>query len=167
MTKPEVIQVVTTTSSQAEAQAIARHLVEQRLAACAQVSGPVQSVYRWQGKIENDQEWTCSAKTLRGKYAEVEEAIRKLHSYDEPQIVEPDGSFVWAGEDDGQAWQVDGVLYDEGPSLSYVEMSGSSPPNDFDQFLAALGWPASPVMFQLVEAGVFLAEDTFRSFTES
>ena len=77
-------------------------------------------------------------------------------------FIEPDGSFVWAGELDGKSWQVDGVLYDEGPSLSYVELSGTCPPNDFDQFLAALGWPAAPVMFQLVEEGVFLGEAEFR-----
>ena len=82
-------------------------------------------------------------------------------------FIEPDGSFVWTGEHDGQSWQVDGVLYDEGPSLSYVEMLGRCPPNEFDQFLAALGWPAAPVMFQIVEAGVFLAEEEFREFANA
>ena len=81
-------------------------------------------------------------------------------------FIEPDGSFVWTGEQAGQSWQVDGVLYDEGPALSYVEMSGRCPANEFDQFLAALGWPAAPVMFQLMEAGVFLSEPTFRSFAQ-
>lgn len=75
---------------------------------------------------------------------------------------EPDGSFAWTGTLDGNDWRIEGVMYDEGPRLSYIELSGNCPPNDFDQFLAAVGWPAAPVMFQLVEAGVYLAEKEFR-----
>ncbi len=77
-------------------------------------------------------------------------------------FIEPDGSFVWAGELDGRRWQVDGVLYDAGPGLAYVDLSGRCPPNEFDQFLAALGWPAAAVMFQLADAGVFVGEQEFR-----
>jgi hypothetical protein len=75
---------------------------------------------------------------------------------------EPDGSFVWTGEHAGGAWQIDGVLYDQGPQLAYAEISGSAPPDEFDQLLAALGWPAAPVMFQLVPEGVFVSETEFR-----
>ena len=82
-----VWQVFTTTNSPAEAEAIARTLVEQRPAACVNISGPVQSTYRWQGQIETDEEWRCTLKTLQSRYAEVEAAIRRLHSYDEPEIV--------------------------------------------------------------------------------
>lgn len=84
---PEIIQVATTTGSQAEAEAIARRLVEARLAVCVQICGPITSIYRWEGKIETAQEWLCVAKTLNAKYAEVEEAIRQSHSYDEPEIL--------------------------------------------------------------------------------
>lgn len=77
-------------------------------------------------------------------------------------FIEPDGAFVWTGEAGGQRWQVDGVLYDEGPRLAYAELAGRCPPNEFDQFLAALGWPAAPVMFQLVQEGVFIGEEQFR-----
>jgi len=77
-------------------------------------------------------------------------------------FLEPDGSFVWTGEQEGQPWQVDGVLYDAGPTLAHVEMSGACPANEFDQFLAALGWPAAPVMFQLIQEGVFVSEEEFR-----
>jgi periplasmic divalent cation tolerance protein len=45
------------------AERIAVELVDLRLAACAQVSGPMQSTYRWEGKIENAEEWLCTAKT--------------------------------------------------------------------------------------------------------
>ena len=82
-----VWQVFTTTNSQAEAESIARTLVEQRLAAGVNISGPVQSTYRWQGQIETDEEWRCTLKTLQSRYAEVEAATRRLHSYDEPEIV--------------------------------------------------------------------------------
>ena len=87
MTSPLVLQIVTTTNSHEEAMRIARALVEDRLVACAQVSGPVNSIYRWQGKVQTDEEWRCSVKTLKSKYEEVESAMRKLHTYDEPEIV--------------------------------------------------------------------------------
>ena len=61
----DCIQVVTTTESIEDAQAIARALVDDRLAACVQIVGPVTSIYRWQGEIKTAQEWQCSAKTRR------------------------------------------------------------------------------------------------------
>jgi periplasmic divalent cation tolerance protein len=81
------IQVVTTTAEQDQAKRIASALVQQRLAACVHVLGPITSTYRWQDKVETAQEWLCIAKTSRGRYEAVEEAIRQLHSYDVPEIV--------------------------------------------------------------------------------
>jgi periplasmic divalent cation tolerance protein len=81
------IQVVTTTATQADAQRIAQMLVESRLAACVQIVGPITSTYRWQGKIETAQEWQCVAKTRRDLYARVEEAIRRAHPYEVPEIL--------------------------------------------------------------------------------
>ena len=83
----EAIQVVTTTDSEQIAQAIARDLVENQLAACVQVGGPVTSVYRWEGRIETATEWTCAIKTVRDLYHALESRIRKLHNYDVPEIV--------------------------------------------------------------------------------
>ena len=83
----DVIQVVTTTGSHEEAQKIARALVEKRLAACVQVSGPITSTYHWQGGIETGQEWRCVVKTRRSHYMTVEQAIRQLHSYEVPEIL--------------------------------------------------------------------------------
>ena len=83
----ETIQVNTTTATKADAERIAAALVEQRLAACVQVSGPIHSCYRWQGEIETAEEWLCSVKTTREAYDQVEQAIRELHSYDEPEIM--------------------------------------------------------------------------------
>lgn len=80
--------------------------------------------------------------------------------------LEPDGALVWTGKQDGQLWKVDGVLYDAGPSLAYVELSGGCPPDEFNQLLAALGWPAAPLMFQLVPAAVFVDEVEFRRLAQ-
>lgn len=83
----DFIQVRTTTNTEAEAHAIARALVEQRLAACAQISGPITSVFRWQGAIEQGTEWQCAVKTRAELFDQVAAVIRELHSYDCPQIV--------------------------------------------------------------------------------
>ena len=83
----EYIQVVTTTTRKAEAQAIARAMVERRLAACAQVLGPVTSTYWWEGKLETNHEWQCWIKTRRDLYEQIEQAIRQLHSYAVPEIL--------------------------------------------------------------------------------
>src|SRR5680860_526232 len=84
---PDYIQVQTSAGSEQEAERISTALVERRLAACVQVSGPVSSRYRWQGEVEHEREWLCVAKTEAGRYDEIEAAIRELHSYDEPEIV--------------------------------------------------------------------------------
>lgn len=81
------LQLLTTAGSKEEAGRIASLLVERRLAACVQVVGPITSRYRWQGEIEEEQEWQCLAKTTRAAYDAVEAAIREAHSYDEPEII--------------------------------------------------------------------------------
>jgi len=83
----DYIQVVTTTERQEDAEAIARRLVEARLAACVQIVGPVSSTYRWQGQIETAREWQCWAKSRRELYGQIEEAIRQIHPYDVPEIL--------------------------------------------------------------------------------
>jgi periplasmic divalent cation tolerance protein len=81
------IQIITTAGTFDDAQIIARALVTRRLAACVQVGGPVTSTYYWQGNLESSQEWLCVIKTAESRYAEVEAAIRELHSYELPEIV--------------------------------------------------------------------------------
>jgi periplasmic divalent cation tolerance protein len=83
----EYVQILTTVGSEEEAERISTLLVDRRLAACVQVVGPIESRYRWQGKVEQDREWQCLAKTERSRYAEVEAAIREAHSYEEPEIL--------------------------------------------------------------------------------
>lgn len=83
----DYIQVVTTTATQDEAEIIARALVEERLAACTQIVGPITSIYRWEGKIETSQEFQCWAKSRRALYGQIEAAIRRLHPYQVPEIL--------------------------------------------------------------------------------
>jgi periplasmic divalent cation tolerance protein len=83
----EYVQVLTTVGSEQEAAKIASALIEQRLAACVQTVGPIVSRYRWQGKLEQEPEWQCLAKTEAALYAQVEIAIRSLHSHEEPEIL--------------------------------------------------------------------------------
>lgn len=81
------IQIATTTATRDEALRIARTLVEHRLAACAQVTGPVTSVYRWQSRVEEGEEWLCTVKTRASLFEKVATAVRELHSYQCPEIV--------------------------------------------------------------------------------
>jgi Uncharacterized protein involved in tolerance to divalent cations len=78
---------MTTTETKEEAEKIAQYLVEQKLAACVQITGPITSIYRWKGKVENAQEWLCLIKTRDDLYNKVEAAIKKLHSYETPEII--------------------------------------------------------------------------------
>ena len=80
-------QVVTTIDSSEVAERIARVLVDQRLAACVQVEGPILSVYRWKGAIETAREWRCVIKTTETLFPAVSQAIRQQHPYDVPEIV--------------------------------------------------------------------------------
>jgi periplasmic divalent cation tolerance protein len=86
----EFIEVHTTIDSIEAAQKMAEVIVSKRLAACVQVSGPITSIYWWQGKIEHTEEWVCTAKTQRALYSDLEQAIRAVHSYDVPEILAVD-----------------------------------------------------------------------------
>lgn len=79
--------VLTTTDSQEKACQLAERLVERELVACAQVLGPITSVYRWKGAVQRDEEWLCLLKTRRDLYGELESAIAELHDYEVPEIV--------------------------------------------------------------------------------
>jgi periplasmic divalent cation tolerance protein len=81
------ILVLTGTSSRAEAQAIADAAIVQRLAAAAQVIGPVNSTYRWDEAITQAEEWLCLLKTTAAHYDALDQTIRALHSYKVPSIL--------------------------------------------------------------------------------
>lgn len=79
--------VLMTAASRAEAEAIANHLVEERLAACAQIVSELYSIYWWEGTIHREPEVFFMAKTTREAFPRFEAAVKKLHSYKVPQIV--------------------------------------------------------------------------------
>lgn len=83
----KAILISTTTDSQEGARKIASELLEARLAACIQIVPGVESHYWWQGKKESTAEWLCLIKTTAKLYGAVETAIKRIHSYDEPEIV--------------------------------------------------------------------------------
>lgn len=83
----DFIQVFTATGSLEAAKTIASAIVEQRLAACVQVIGPIHSVYWWQGQMESAEEYLCLMKTSRNVFASLEVAIRDVHSYETPEIL--------------------------------------------------------------------------------
>ena len=80
--------VLTTAGSREEAVKIASALVERRLAACANIVGPIHSVYRWQGKVENADEHLLIIKTTAKLFDSVAGAIRELHSYELPECIQ-------------------------------------------------------------------------------
>ncbi len=84
---PQIIQVVTTTATRDDVERIGRVLVERRLAACAQIDGPITSIYRWQGAIETAEEWRLTLKSLSTLYERLELSMRELHPYETPEIV--------------------------------------------------------------------------------
>ena len=83
----DAIVVFMTAATGEEATRLAEMLVGAHLAACVQILPEMESVYRWQGKIERSSEVLLIAKTTLGKFDELEREVRALHSYDTPEIV--------------------------------------------------------------------------------
>lgn len=80
--------VLVTCGSVQEAGKIARAVVNQRLAACANiVKAPILSIYRWKGRVESAREFLLIIKTTRSCLAALERTIRRLHSYEVPEII--------------------------------------------------------------------------------
>ncbi len=66
---------------------LARHLVQEGLAACVNITAPVTSVYRWQGEVEQAEEYLLLIKTFAARYRELEEALQSRHPYELPEII--------------------------------------------------------------------------------
>ncbi|MEU7277362.1 divalent-cation tolerance protein CutA [Streptomyces sp. NPDC045431] len=81
------LTVLTTTDSAEKAEELARGAVEARLAACAQISGPVTSVYHWKNAIETSQEWQVFFKTTEASYDALEAHLVAAHDYETPEII--------------------------------------------------------------------------------
>jgi periplasmic divalent cation tolerance protein len=84
---PEFIVVLVTCGSAAEGERLARSLVEERLAACVNRIPAVQSVYRWEGKVEESTEELLVIKTRADLFAALEKRVRELHSYSVPEVI--------------------------------------------------------------------------------
>ncbi|MEU8790647.1 divalent-cation tolerance protein CutA [Streptomyces sp. NPDC048643] len=87
METPACLAVLTTTDSARKAAELARGAVAERVAACAQISGPVTSVYRWQGAVETATEWQIHFKTTVVRYPALEAYLRAAHTYETPEII--------------------------------------------------------------------------------
>src|ERR1700730_15752971 len=81
------VLVLTTAGNEAEAQKIAHQLVERQLAACVNIVPRIQSVYRWEGKVETAEEYLLLIQTTQSRGPGVQAAIRDLHSYDLPECI--------------------------------------------------------------------------------
>lgn len=97
----EFLQLSTTTSKRQDAEQIAAELVSRRLAGCVQVSGPIVSTYRWQGKTETSEEWMCTIKTSRERLAAIQSVMAEIHPYDVPELI---ATPIVAGSDKYLAW---------------------------------------------------------------
>ncbi len=83
----EYIVVLMTAGSMQEAEKIAQTLVEERLAACVNLVSGIASVYRWEGKVQQDQEVLLIAKTRCGAFSRLAQRVREIHSYEVPEVI--------------------------------------------------------------------------------
>ena len=91
---PRIVIVLTTLGADADAAALARTLVDERLAACVNVMPVMTSVYRWKGKVESDREQQLAIKTTAAQVGALEARLRALHPYEVPEflVVPVDGA---------------------------------------------------------------------------
>src|SRR5580658_1627778 len=99
------IVVLATCDSEKHAEQLARHLVEQRVAACVNILPKTRSIYRWQEKIEDAAEWVLLIKSRRDLFAALRTEIQRAHTYEVPEVIAVpivDGSDAYLGWLDGQ-----------------------------------------------------------------
>ena len=94
-------QVTVTAPSAEEAERLGRLAVERRLAACAQVGGPISSTYWWHGEVTSCGEWVCTLKTTGDRLDALVAAVREAHPYEVPEIV---ATAIAGGDADYLAW---------------------------------------------------------------
>jgi periplasmic divalent cation tolerance protein len=101
---PEYVVVLTTLPANADAAGFARQLVEERLAACVNLLPMMDSIYRWEGRVEQDTERQLVLKTSRDRVPALWDRVRELHPYEIPEfVVLPvidgnDAYLRWVGE---------------------------------------------------------------------
>lgn len=84
---PQFCTVAVTFDNDDDAAKVAKTIIEERLAACAQTEGPITSTYWWEGKVETDQEWRVDFKTTTALLGKLTARVVELHSYDVPQVI--------------------------------------------------------------------------------
>lgn len=84
----EARMILTTVARKEQAEALAEQLLEQRMAACVNITGPMRSIYRWQGQIEHAEEYLLIIKTTAERAAQLQALLKNLHPYDLPEFVE-------------------------------------------------------------------------------
>jgi periplasmic divalent cation tolerance protein len=101
---PDYVVVLTTLPADGDGPAIARSLVEERLAACVNLLAPMESIYRWEGTIERETERQVIIKTSRDRLVALWERVRELHPYEVPEflvlpIIDGNDAYLrWVGE---------------------------------------------------------------------
>ena len=95
------IIVVTTCDKKEIAESIAKGVLEKRLAACVQVTGPVESFYWWEQRIEADEEYQVQMKSEKSLFEPLSQVIRTLHSYEIPEII---GTEICSMDEDYRSW---------------------------------------------------------------
>ena len=83
----DIVFILTTVPYDERAELFARTLIEEGIAACANLHGPMTSVYRWKGSIESDRELQLVIKTTRDRVPAVEALLRELHTYELPEFL--------------------------------------------------------------------------------
>ncbi|MFF1505881.1 divalent cation tolerance protein CutA [Streptomyces sp. NPDC058326] len=152
-----IVTVLTTTDARAKAEALARGAVESRLAACAQISGPVTSVYHWRGAIESAEEWQVVLKTTEARYPALEAHLLAAHDYETPEVVATRVTRVsedyarWVERETAPAPAIEGLVptHDERPFFVY----GTLRPGGYnhDRFLRGrIGDEADGVLYGAV-----------------
>jgi periplasmic divalent cation tolerance protein len=100
---PEHVIVTTTTDSEEAARDLAAQVVAAKLGACAQIVGPITSVYRWEGEVRTDPEWRVEIKTAADRVPPLVSLLKSVHSYDVPEII---ATPIEGGSADYLAWLV-------------------------------------------------------------
>lgn len=100
----EHVVVTSTTDSEEAARSLAAGAVEARLAGCAQVVGPVTSVFRWEGEVQTEREWRVEFKTSADRVGPLVEHLKAVHNYDLPEII---ATPITGGSAEYLSWLVD------------------------------------------------------------
>jgi periplasmic divalent cation tolerance protein len=102
------ILILSTTDTMELAREIASTLVEAREAACVNIVSGIRSIYRWEGKVYSEGEYLLLIKSSAEKFTAVRSTIRRLHSYEVPEIIAVP---ITAGDPDYLVWLQSSVEY--------------------------------------------------------